>query len=481
MTKQTKSTKLEPDKREKAFPKGLSEDIIREISRVKDEPEWMLKLRVDAYKHFLERPMPAWGADLSGLDFQEIKYYAYAGEKQGTWDKVPKDIKNTFDKLGVPEIEQKYLAGLTTQYESEAIYHNLKDQWKNMGIIFEDTDSGLKKHPEIFEKFFGKLIPYADNKFAALNTAAWSGGSFIYIPKGVKLWMPVQTYFRINTQQMGQFERTLIIADEDSEIHYIEGCTAPQYMNSSLHSAVVEIFVMKNAKVRYTTIQNWAKNIYNLVTKRAIVEENGTMEWVDCNLGSKVTMKYPSVILKGRKAHGELLSLAMAEEGQNIDSGGKMIHLAPETTSIINSKTISKDNGIATYRGLAKITAKAKNSRTSINCNSLILNKGAKAYAYPVDILANKDSIIEHEATISQISLDQLFYLQSRGFSEAEATKLIVSGFIEPIASQLPMEYSVELERLLEMSLEGVNSKHESRSSTNFELTPPITLNKTTL
>lgn len=436
------------------FPKGLSEVVVREISRIKNEPEWMLKLRLDAFQHFLKMPMPTWGADLSELNFDEIKYYAYAGEKSSNWQEVPEDIKNTFDKLGVPEIEQKYLAGLTTQYESEAIYHNLKDQWKNMGIIFEDTDTGLQKHPEIFQKFFGKLIPFSDNKFAALNTAVWSGGSYIYIPKGVKLWMPVQTYFRINTSQMGQFERTLIIADEDSEIHYIEGCTAPQYMSSSLHSAVVEIFVMKNAKVRYTTIQNWAKNIYNLVTKRAIAEENAVMEWVDCNLGSKVTMKYPSVILKGEGAHGELLSLAMAEQDQNIDSGGKMIHLAPNTTSIINSKTISKDNGIATYRGIAKVTKKATNSRTNINCNSLILNKGAKAYAYPVDILSNRDSIIEHEATISQISQDQLFYLQSRGFTEAEATRLVVSGFIDPIASQLPMEYSVELERLLEMSLE---------------------------
>jgi len=433
------------------FPIGLSEKVVRKISELKEEPSWMLDIRIKAYKHFVETPMQKWGPDLSELDFQKIKYYAYIGEKSGNWEDVPSDIKKTFNDLGLPEMEQKYLAGLTTQYESEAIYGNLKEQWKSMGIIFEDTDTALKKYPELFTKYFGKLVSFTDNKFSALNTAVWSGGTFIYVPKNVKLWMPVQTYFRINTERMGQFERTLIIADEGSEIHYIEGCTAPQFMKNSLHSAVVEVFVKKNAKVRYTTIQNWAKNIYNLVTKRAVTEENAVMEWVDCNIGSKVTMKYPCVILKGDNSHGELLSMALADQDQVIDSGGKMIHIGKKTTSIIKSKSISRKNGSATYRGLTLIQKDSKSSHSLIKCENLIIDKNSKAYAYPHDECCNSSSIIEHEANISRISQEKAFYLRSRGFNEQETNRLVSSGFIEPITAQLPLEYSVELERLLEL------------------------------
>ena len=447
-----KANKTQENKKKNAiFPKGLTEETVRLISAIKEEPEWMLKARLDAFHTFNSMKNPKWGIDLSEIDFNNIKYYAYAGEKGQTWEDVPKDIKDTFEKLGLPETEQKYLAGLTTQYESEAIYHNLKSQWQDMGIIFEDTDTALKKYPEYFKEYFGKLVPYTDNKYAALNTAVWSGGTFIYVPKGVKLWMPVQTYFRINMERMGQFERTLIIADDDSQIHYIEGCTAPQYVNSSLHSAVIEIYIKNNAKVRYTTLQNWSKNVYNLVTKRAITHKNGVMEWVDCNIGSRGTMKYPSVVLYGDNSHAELLSMAMASKDQNIDSGGKMIHIGKNTTSIINSKTISKENGVATYRGLSKITQNALNSRSKVDCQSLVVDKDSKSYSYPVNTVSNKSSILEHEASISRLSSEKIYYLMCRGFTQEQATKLILSGFIQEITDQLPMEYAVELERLLEL------------------------------
>ncbi|MBD3329857.1 Fe-S cluster assembly protein SufB [Candidatus Dojkabacteria bacterium] len=439
-------------KRKKQFPKGLSEKTVREISKIKDEPDWMLKVRLEAYHYFEDHYDHKWGPDLSALNFDKIKYYAYAGEKKNTWEEVPSEIKDTFDQLGIPEVERKYLAGLTTQYESEAIYHNLKERWQSLGILFEDTDTALKKYPEHFKEYFGKLIPYTDNKFAALNTAVWSGGTVIYVPRGVQLPMPVQTYFRINTEQMGQFERTLIIAEEESNIHYIEGCTAPQYMTNSLHSAVVEIFLKKTAQVRYTTIQNWSKNIYNLVTKRAIAEEKAVMEWVDCNIGSKVTMKYPSVILKGDNSKAYLLSMNLADSDQNIDAGGKMLHIGENSTSIIDSKSISRKNGISTYRGTVNISEKAKNARSFINCESLLIDDESVAFSYPIDQTSNSSSTIEHEASVSKISRDQLLYLQSRGLSKREATQLIVSGFISPIVEQLPTEYAIELERLIELS-----------------------------
>lgn len=438
------------------FPLGISKEVIIKLSKLKKEPEWMLKFRLNSFEIFNKKINPTWGPDLSLLEFNKIKYYSYPGEKSNSWKDVPNDIRETFNKLGLPEIEQKYLAGLTTQYESEAIYSNLKERWQSLGIIFEDTDTALKKYPEYFLKYFGKLIPPTDNKYAALNSSVWSGGTFIYVPKGVKLWMPVQSYFRINTERMGQFERTLIIADEDSDIHYIEGCTAPQFIFSSLHAAVVEIFVMKNAKVRYTTIQNWSKNIYNLVTKRAITNTDASMTWVDCNIGSKVTMKYPAIILKGDNSHGEFLSVNLADQDQNIDSGGKMIHIGKNTSSIIESKSISKGNGISTYRGTSQINKSALNSKSKVKCESLLLNKESKAYSYPLDELSNTSSTIEHEATFSKLSEEQLFYLQTKGFSQKEAIQLIMSGFIEPISNQLPMEYSVELERLLEISVENI-------------------------
>lgn len=411
----------------------------------------MLDFRLQSYNEFINKELPKWGPDLSDLDFQNIKYYAAAGEQTNTWENIPEDVKKTFEDLGINQEEQKYLAGISTQYESEVIYHQLKERWNALGIIFEDTDSGLKKYPEYFKKYFGKVIPNTDNKFAALNSAVWSGGSFVYVPKGVKLTMPVQTYFRINTQNMGQFERTLIIADEDSEIHYIEGCTAPQYMSNSLHAAVVEIYVLKNAKVRYTTLQNWSKNIYNLVTKRAIAEENAVMEWVDCNLGSKITMKYPSVILKGDNSRGTLLSMALAGDNQIIDSGGKMIHIGKNTKSRIDSKTISKGNGSAIYRGLSKLTSNAENAQSIVSCDGLILDENSQSYAYPTDEISNDQSTIEHEAKISKVSEEQLNYLKSRGLNETEATQLIIAGFIKPVTEDLPLEYSVELDRILNL------------------------------
>ncbi|MBD3280126.1 Fe-S cluster assembly protein SufB, partial [Candidatus Dojkabacteria bacterium] len=439
----------------KKFPKGLNEDIVRQISALKDEPKWMLDIRLRAYKEFASRPMPQWGADLNKIDFDNIHYFAQAGEgAKRDWEEVPKKIKRTFDKLKVPQSERKFLAGTATQYESEVVYSNLKKQWADLGIIFEDTDTGLREHPEIFKKYFGKLIPYKDNKFAALNTAVWSGGSFIYIPKGVKLDMPLQTYFRINLANMGQFERTLIIADKGSEIHYIEGCTAPMYTTDSLHAAVVEIFALPGAKVRYTTIQNWSDNVYNLVTKRAAAYENSRMEWVDCNLGSKVNMKYPAVWLKGEGAHGEVLSIAYADENQNQDAGAKIIHHAPNTSSLINSRSICLNGGRTSYRGLLKATKKAKHSKSKVICDALIFDDKSRTDTYPTNEIDNKSFSLEHEASVSKVSAEQLDYLMSRGLNEEEASALIVSGFLEPVAKELPMEYAVELNALINMSME---------------------------
>jgi Fe-S cluster assembly protein SufB len=445
------------------FPKGLSEDVIRKISLIKEEPEWMLEFRLNSLERFNKCKLPSWGADLTDIDFQEIKYYATAGDQQHTWEEVPEEIRQTFEDLGIPEHEKKFLAGVSTQYESEVIYHNLKDKYEDIGLVFESIDDGLKKYPEIFKKYFGTLIPPEDNMFAALNSAAWSGGSFIYVPKGVKVPIPVETYFRINTENMGQFERTLIIADEGSEVHYIEGCTAPQYSTNSLHSAVVELFAAKNAHIKYTTIQNWSKNIYNLVTKRAIAEEDARVEWLDVNIGSKVTMKYPSVILKGDRSHGEVLSMALADSGQVLDTGAKMIHLGKETSSIIDSKTVSVGTGKAVYRGISKITKNAEMSRAIVNCDGLLLNKESKSYAYPYNTVNNTTSKLEHEASVSKISEQQLYYLMSRGLSEEDSKQLIVSGFVDPVINELPLEYSVELERLLELVMNREGSGHQKK------------------
>ncbi len=441
-------------KKNREFPKGLNEDIVKRISDIKKEPKWMLGFRLESFEKFKKLQNPNWGPSLKNLDFQNIRYYTTGAEKVNNWDEIPNEIKKTFEKLGISQKEQKLLAGISTQYESEIIYSQIKEKWNSLGIIFETTELALKKYPELFKKHFSQLVPNSDNKYAALNSAVWSGGTFIYVPKGLKLTMPVQTYFRINTQNMGQFERTIIIADEDSEIHYIEGCTAPQYMTDSLHCAVVEVFVKKNAKVRYSTMQNWSKNIYNLVTKRSIVEKNGTMEWVDCNIGSKVTMKYPATILKGDDSKGTFLSLGLADKGQIADSGSKMIHIGKNTKSIINSRTVSKKNGSSIYRGNCRISKNAKNSHSIISCDGLVLDKKAKSYSYPTNEVANSTSMIEHEAKISKVSQNQLKYLISRGLSEQEASHLIVSGFVKPITEGLPMEYAVELDRILDMFVE---------------------------
>ena len=438
------------------FPKGLNEEVIRRISAIKNEPEWMLERRLKSYEEFKNRPTPMWGANLAQIDFENIHYFAKASGKKGRkWEDVPEKIKTTFDRLKIPQSERKFLAGTATQYESEVVYSRLKEEWQKLGVIFEDTDSGLRKYPELFKKYFGKVIPYKDNKLAALNTSVWSGGSFIYVPKGVKVKVPLQTYFRINLENMGQFERTLIIADEGSQLHYLEGCTAPMYSTDSLHAAVVEIIVHKNAKVRYTTIQNWSNNVYNLVTKRAIAYENARMEWVDCNLGSKITMKYPAVWLLGRKAHGEVLSIAYADKGQTQDAGAKIIHRAPDTSSIIKSKSICMNGGRTSYRGLLKATHNAKNSKSKVICDALIFDNKSRTDTYPTNEIDAQSFSLEHEASVSKISQEQLFYLTSRGLSEEQATSLIVSGFIEPIAKELPMEYAVELNALLDMSMEG--------------------------
>lgn len=436
--------------------RGLTRKVVEEISRMKEEPEWMLEYRLKALEHFYERPMPQWGGDLTGLDFDEIVYYVKPSEHQGkSWDEVPEEIKNTFDALGIPEAEQKYLAGVSAQYESEVVYQSLKDDLENLGVVFLDTDTALKEHEDLFKQYFGKVVPYTDNKFAALNSAVWSGGSFIYVPKGVQTSTPLQAYFRINSENMGQFERTLIIVDEGASVHYVEGCTAPVYTTNSLHSAVVEIFVKKDAYCRYTTIQNWANNVYNLVTKRATVDANGTMEWIDGNLGSKLTMKYPAVLLKGEGARGNTLSIALAGKGQVQDSGAKMHHLAPNTSSTIVSKSISRSGGKVTYRGLVHFGRKAEGARANIECDTLILDNESFSDTIPYNEVENSNISLEHEAKVSKVSEEQLFYLMSRGLSEEEATEMIVMGFIEPFTKELPMEYAVEMNRLIKFEMEG--------------------------
>ncbi|MEI8104147.1 MAG: Fe-S cluster assembly protein SufB, partial [Candidatus Moraniibacteriota bacterium] len=427
---------------------GLSEDIVREISTIKGEPAWMLEQRLKAYQIFLEKKMPAWGADLSKIDFDNITYYLKATEKQATsWEDLPADIKETYDRIGVPEAEKDFLAGVSAQYESEVVYESMSKELQKLGVLFCDMDTAVQKYPEIVQKYFGTLIPANDNKFAALNSAVWSGGSFVYIPKGVEVKLPLQAYFRINAERFGQFERTLIIAEEGSSVHYIEGCTAPIYTTASLHSAVVEIFVHKGARVRYTTVQNWSNNIYNLVTKRARAEESATMEWIDCNLGSGVTMKYPSVYLVGRHARGEVLSIALAGKGQHQDAGAKMYHLAPDTTSRILSKSISRDGGRTSYRGTVHIGQGATNAQASVTCDAMILDEHSRSDTYPSMQGNDQTAQIEHEATVEKIGAEKLLYLMSRGLKQAEAEGLIVNGFLEPVTKEIPFEYSIELHR----------------------------------
>ena len=437
--------------------RGLSEEVVRDISGKKDEPSWMLEQRLKALRLFDKKPMPHWGADLSDIDFDNIKYFVKSTEKQATsWEDLPEDIKNTYDKLGIPEAEkQRLVAGVAAQYESEVVYHQINEELEAQGVIFMDTDTGLREHPEIFEEYFGSIIPSGDNKFAALNTAVWSGGSFVYVPKGVHVEIPLQAYFRINTENMGQFERTLIIADEGSYVHYVEGCTAPIYKTDSLHSAVVEIIVKKNARVRYTTIQNWSNNVYNLVTKRAIAEEGATMEWVDGNIGSKVTMKYPAIWLTGEHAKGETLSVAFAGEGQHQDAGSKMVHAAPHTSSTIVSKSVARGGGRSSYRGLVQILEGAHHSKSSVVCDALLVDQISRSDTYPYVDVREDDVQMGHEATVSKVSEDQMFYLMSRGMEETEAMAMIVRGFVEPIARELPMEYALELNRLIELQMEG--------------------------
>ena len=437
--------------------RGLTAETVEAISDRKDEPEWMNDLRLRAFKAYERRPMPNWGSDLSGIAFDDIYYYVEASEGQvDSWEDLPPEIMETYEKLGIPEAERKRLiAGVAAQYESTVLYHKIREDLEEEGVIFLDTDEALKQHEELFRKHFGTVIPPNDNKFAALNTAVWSGGSFIWIPEGVKVDIPLQAYFRINKQNMGQFERTLIIAEPGSYVHYVEGCTAPIYSSDSLHSAVVEIIVKEGARVRYTTIQNWSNNVYNLVTKRAVAEKNATMEWIDGNIGSKVTMKYPAVWLTGEGAKGEVLSVAYANDGQHQDAGAKMVHAAPNTTSNILSKSISKGKGRTSYRGLVRIEEGATNARAAVKCDALMLDDESRSDTYPYMEIDQDDATIEHEATVSKLSEDQLFYLQARGIDEDEATAMIVRGFIEPIARELPMEYAVELNRLIEIEMEG--------------------------
>ncbi|WP_312179804.1 Fe-S cluster assembly protein SufB [Arthrobacter sp.] len=437
--------------------RGLSEEVVRDISAKKNEPQWMLDLRLKGLKYFGRKPMPTWGADLSGIDFDNIKYFVRSTEKQAnTWEDLPEDIRNTYEKLGIPEAERgRLVSGVAAQYESEVVYHQLREDLERQGVIFLDTDTALKEHPEIFQEYFGTVIPVGDNKFGSLNTAVWSGGSFVYVPKGVHVEIPLQAYFRINTENMGQFERTLIIADEDSYVHYIEGCTAPIYTSDSLHSAVVEIIVKKGARVRYTTIQNWSNNVYNLVTKRAIAHEGATMEWIDGNIGSKVTMKYPAVYLVGEHAKGETLSIAFAGEGQHQDTGSKMVHIAPNTKSSIISKSVARGGGRAAYRGLVQVREGAKNSANTVRCDALLVDTISRSDTYPYVDIREDDVTMGHEATVSRVSEEQLFYLMSRGLPEDEAMAMIVRGFIEPIARELPMEYALELNRLIELQMEG--------------------------
>jgi Fe-S cluster assembly protein SufB len=436
--------------------RGLSEAVVEEISELKSEPDWMRKFRLKALKHFERRPMPWWGADLSDIDFDNIYYFIRSTEKQAqTWEDLPQDIRGTWDKLGIPEAEKKYLGGVSAQYESEVVYHKIKDELDQMGVLFTDMDTALRDHPDIVKEYFGTIIPPNDNKFAALNSAVWSGGSFIYVPPGVHVDIPLQAYFRINAENMGQFERTLIIADEGSYVHYVEGCSAPIYTSDSLHSAVVEIIVKKGARVRYTTIQNWSTNVYNLVTKRAAAYEDSVMEWIDGNIGSKVTMKYPSIYLLGEGARGEVLSVAFAGKGMHTDAGGKAIHVAPHTTSIINSKSVSKDGGRTGYRGLVQVQPGAHHAKSMVRCDALILDEQSRSDTYPYVEVEEQTAQLGHEASVARIGEDQLFYLMSRGLTEAEASAMIVNGFIEPITRELPMEYAVELNRLNELQMEG--------------------------
>lgn len=431
---------------------GLNEEVIKEISRIKKEPEWMLEFRLQSYRHFAKLPMPTWGVDLSSVNFDEYTYYIKPSEQQEqSWDDVPEKIKDTFDRLGIPEAEQKFLSGVSTQYESEVVYHNMLHEVEEKGVIFLDTDSALRKYPELFKEYFNTVIPYTDNKFSALNGAVWSGGSFIYVPPGVTLEKPLQSYFRINSEQMGQFERTLIIVDKGANVHYVEGCTAPTYSKDSLHAAVVEIIVKEGASCRYSTVQNWSNNILNLVTKRARCDKNASMEWVDGNIGSGITMKYPACLLAGEGAKGTCITIAVAGVNQIIDSGAKMIHLAPNTSSNIVSKSVSRSGGKVNYRGLVQHMPGAINARSKVECDTLILDQYSTSDTVPVNHMMNNDSIIEHEATVSKISEEQLFYLMSRGLSKKEATEMIVMGFIEPFSRELPMEYAVELNQLIKL------------------------------
>ena len=439
--------------------KGLDENVIRQMSAMKGEPAWMLEQRLEAYQTFLGMSDPKWAGSpelLAAINFDDIHYYVRATDTDSTnWDDVPQYIKDTFDKLGIPEAERQFLAGAGAQYDSEVVYHNIREDLAKQGVLFLGMDQALAEHPEIVQEYFGTIIPMGDNRFAALNSAVWSGGSFIYVPKGVKVDIPLQAYFRINTENMGQFERTLIIADEGSYVHYVEGCTAPTYSTSSLHSAVVEIIVKKDARVRYTTIQNWSNNVYNLVTKRAYAYENAVMEWVDGNLGSKLTMKYPSVYLMGEGAHGEILSLAFAGDGQHQDAGGKIVHVAPNTTSAIVSKSVSRGAGRTSYRGLLKVYEGATNSRSTVRCDALLIDELSRSDTYPTMEIGEEQVNIGHEASVSKLGEDQLFYLMSRGINEESAAKMVVAGFVEPIVKELPMEYAIELNRLIELQMEG--------------------------
>lgn len=436
--------------------KGLTPQLTIDMSRMKGEPEWMLERRLHAYEVFMQKKMPHWGPDLSGVHFDDIHYYVRPAERSvNNWDEVPEQIKNTFDRLGVPEAERKYLAGTTAQYESEVVYHSIRADLEKQGIIFLDMDSALRQYPDIVKKYFGTVIPTEDNKFSALNTAVWSGGSFIYVPEGVHVEMPLQAYFRINSQAMGQFERTLIIADKGSFVHYVEGCTAPIYSKDSLHSAVVELIAMEGARIRYSTIQNWSTNVYNLVTKRAVAYRNATVEWIDGNIGSKVSMKYPAIVLKEEGAHGEVISVAFASSGQVQDTGAKMIHLAPHTTSNILSKSISKNGGQASYRGLVKVVPSAEGVKSNVRCDALLLDDHSRSDTYPYMDIRNATATVGHEATVSKVGDEQLFYLMSRGITESDAIAMIVNGFFEPFAKELPMEYAVELNRLIKMEMEG--------------------------
>lgn len=439
-------------------PKGLNHEVVEMISQLKREPEWMRKFRHEALDIFLSKPMPQWGDTelLNSINFDEIHYFVKSTEKAGrSWDDVPANIKRTFDRLGIPEAEQKFLGGVSAQYESEVVYHSMREDLEKLGVVFLDMDGGLREHEEVVRRYFATVIPSADNKFAALNSAVWSGGSFVYVPPGVEVAVPLQAYFRINAQNMGQFERTLIIADKGSRVHYIEGCTAPTYSSDSLHSAVVELIALEGAYIRYTTIQNWSTNVFNLVTKRGVAHTDATVEWVDANMGSKLTMKFPCVYLTGERAKAEILSVAFAGDGQHQDAGAKVIHAAPHTTSRITSKSISKGGGRASYRGMVKTYPNATDCKVSVECDALLLDESSRSDTYPTMEIAGEDVRIEHEARVSKIAEEQIFYLQSRGLSEDQARMLIVNGFFEPFVKELPMEYAVEMNRLIELEMEG--------------------------